>query len=188
MKRSLVCLWIFCITFLVCAGCVSTPPHEENVDTKSIPLKIVTERYQPALSPELSNVIINSTINTSSPYWITIDPISDHTIGDKFTVRGTTNLNKSERLYITVSESWFRDVRHRYQCGGEGNLRAMAFINTYPRKNGINLWNFSIDTAGFPTETYDVEIYGELHDVSVQASFNLTGNSSRIFTNRSCIR
>jgi hypothetical protein len=40
--------------------------------------------------------------NASEPYYITIDPIGNHTIGDVFFINGTTNLPTSELLIMNI--------------------------------------------------------------------------------------
>ena len=81
---------------------------------------------------------INQT-NASQPYYITIDPIGNHSINDVLLIHGTTNLPVSNDSihFWTVSES--------FTPAGWGS-RFDSNISIQPGENGVNFWSVNATT------------------------------------------
>jgi hypothetical protein len=112
-------------------------------------------------------------INENTPF-ITIDPISPHHAGDSFTISGITNFGSDRQIWVEIAEDIFRATRIRNDgkfYGVAGNATIIEGIN------GINRWEFHVNTSGWPPQPYDVYVYPALHDenyTKVNSTLNLT--------------
>lgn len=112
---------------------------------------------------------------------ITIDPISNHTLGDTITFGGTTNLNQGELLDVQISAGYVHPCAKCQEiandsvetCCGTGFKRQ---VEVMPARCGINTWSVNVDTsrhdftAGAP---YLVTTYGRNGTVWNGSSFTL---------------
>ena len=135
---------------------------------------------------ELANV---SMVSIETP-WIRIDPISDHVIGDKFTITGTTDLAPGDNIFFTVISN---DTHN--SCGstnamcnepmryGEWNPPSPT-ISVCQGQSGNNTWLFDIDTAAFMPEEYFVTVtavgpqYDQSSPPNATAQFRVYNNSA----------
>lgn len=80
----------------------------------------------------------------NSTPWIIIDNISDHYVWDDFTLTGTTNLNTSDELDISVYERE-NTCPFGVNCKFYSNA---GKVRIYPAKCGINTWTYSTNLSG----------------------------------------
>jgi trimeric autotransporter adhesin len=83
----------------------------------------------------------------AAPY-ITINPVSDHTIGDVITITGTTNLPVNTTLIVQAGPKVFTNYEQNY------------FFKTVnvSRGNGINEWSVLMNTSTFSADDYNLTI------------------------------
>jgi hypothetical protein len=160
-QASLIAAALFCI--MMAAACTSaTSPGGIPSGNLTAPLPPV--QCPPAGEPE-----------------ITIDPISNHSLGDTITFRGTTNLNPGELLDVQITSGYVHPCAKCQEitsdsvetCCGTGIERQ---VEVMPGRCGINTWSVNVDTsrhdfaAGAP---YLVTTYGRNGTVLNMSSFNI---------------
>jgi len=72
---------------------------------------------------------------------ITIDPIGNHTAGEVFFIRGTTNLPVNDSLVLEISPDDFTPA-------GTRGFGFQATVPVRPGENGVNTWSATISTTG----------------------------------------
>jgi hypothetical protein len=80
--------------------------------------------------------------NSSGPYYITIDPIGDHTIGDVFFINGTTNLPVTEKLEGGIATTIFFTGMPHSQVNYPGAILPDIPIVSTP--SGTNRWSVNV--------------------------------------------
>jgi uncharacterized secreted protein with C-terminal beta-propeller domain len=68
-----------------------------------------------------------SSSSGGTDYYITIDPVSDHYVGDRFTITGTTNIPADDELLVQVYSSSFRPTQKSQSgefSGATGTVKA----------------------------------------------------------------
>jgi trimeric autotransporter adhesin len=88
--------------------------------------------------------------------WIRIDPIGDHTIGDKFTISGTTNLAEGQEVAFDIMPVIDRRSEFAKEWAMTHNV-----ANTQRVKSGtcgMNTWSFDTDSRSFSPEEYYVAV------------------------------
>jgi hypothetical protein len=165
MKKLLVIVWIVCLIFSLCAGCVTNTPQ------------VKPEPQSPAT---VLNITTDKTQADSQLLWITVDPVSNHDAGDVFTITGTTNLSVSDEILVQVIPEWWIQRPSKSQCGGKEIIGqgATGTIVPVPGNNSLNLWNFSINSSTFPSQNYIVSVDGVTRTASAESGFYLGGNNS----------
>jgi hypothetical protein len=135
---------------LMAAGCSSSSP------APGIPAANLTDTLPPAQCPPAGEPEI------------TIDPVSNHTLGDTITFGGTTNLNPGELLAVQITSGYVHPCAKCQEitndsvetCCGTGVERQ---VEVMPGRCGINFWSVEVDTsrhdfaAGAP---YLIAMYG----------------------------
>ncbi|WP_157677615.1 hypothetical protein [Methanoregula boonei] len=120
---------------------------------------------------------INQT-NASQPYYITIDPIGDHTVNEIFFMNGTTNLPVSENVSIFIGPNWANP-------SGEGSSFT-ANVAVLQGENGANFWSCNITPTlwvtrlvGAHQSTNDIEYFNFGNFIGSVSSpkFNITAHS-----------
>lgn len=107
---------------------------------------------------------------TITPPSAFIDPIGDHATGDRFTIRGSTNLAVGDNLMVDITSSSFKPT----QKTGSGEFSgANGMVTVVPGPGGLNHWSFDVDTSGFKTDEYLVKVSGITIDVTGSATFNI---------------
>jgi hypothetical protein len=90
----------------------------------------------------------NTTLFTIRSPFITIDPVSDHSVRDPFNVTGTTNIPAGETIFVEMADTSFFGPCHLNPHGNvsshSGSVPVMAGMNTSP-----NTWKFSCDISSF---------------------------------------
>ena len=95
-----------------------------------------------------------SFIHVGEPFFISADPIGIHSIGEKFTITGTTNLPAGEDLDYYVMTSSFNPGGPRF--GNPSNASGTARVVT--GNSGNNSWSFTLDTNEFRPDEYFVDL------------------------------
>lgn len=119
----------------------------------------------------ITNPPSDKNLNTT---FITIDPITPHKAGDSFNISGITNIGSDRQIWVEVTEDFFRAKRARkdgifYGVGGNATITESI--------NGINRWEFHVNTSGWPPQQYYVDVFPASHDENyskVHSKFNLT--------------
>lgn len=98
-------------------------------------------------------------------YWIKIDPVSDHIVGDKFLFTGVTNLPPGSRiigqLFIRTSPCHQKTCNIDMNSYGNSNS---SFVQD--SSQGINSFSILINTSGIiPSDDYVFEIFPENGDI-----------------------
>jgi hypothetical protein len=76
----------------------------------------------------------------NAPFFITIDPVGDQTLGGEFFINGTTNLPLNETILI--------EIYPLQVCPGGGCGTTFQSKRTVqPGKNGINVWSCNVSTT-----------------------------------------
>jgi len=154
MKESNVKLGVIIIVMVILVGCIPVAGAENTV---------------------------NQT-NASESYYITIDSIGNHTIGDIIYINGTTNLPTSENLSISVNDNSFNPA-------GQYGSFFDTTIPVQPGENGVNYWFCNITPTlslwktyggrGLPTSDIKYFIAGDF--IALVGSNNVTAQSN-LFT------
>jgi PGF-CTERM protein len=82
---------------------------------------------------------------------ITINPIGDHAVGDKFTVTGTTNLAVGDNVLFTIYSSSFQPTDK--SASGEFS-GASGTVQVTQGTNGLNAVSFDVDASTFKPDEY----------------------------------
>ena len=88
---------------------------------------------------------------------ITILPIGDKQVGDKFTVQGTTNLAVDDQILIEVTSSSFQPTDKTQSgefSGSTGTVKVVA------GEQGFNTWSFPVDASSFKPDEYTCQAQG----------------------------
>ncbi len=83
---------------------------------------------------------------------ITIYPITDKRVGEKFGIKGTTNLAVDDELLVEVIAPIQTIIRKRSPCAA-GVLKVMKGME------GFNIWEFPLDTSMFEPGNYIINAY-----------------------------
>ncbi len=89
------------------------------------------------------------TFTVESPK-VTIDPISDKTIGDKFTLTGTTNLAVDNNLNIQIYSSSFKPTDKTQSGAFSGTQATVKVVSGTP----LNKFSMDVDTTSFKQDNY----------------------------------
>jgi hypothetical protein len=168
-----------CIGLIVFTGCTgilkNNPPSFANITRPEItPLTT----FHPSGSPVFSNGS-----EVTGGFWVSIDPVEDHTLGENFTVPGKTNLPENTMLSVVVHRPWsgYNDRVHwadwclmhenqspdQNECGA-----AVGEIKVIKGESGVNLWKFDIYGKFMSPITYLAEVNGA--NVSANTTFKMT--------------
>ena len=82
--------------------------------------------------------------------FVTVDPLSDKTAGDTFTITGTTNLPAGTDIMVQVYASSFeKNTNNTGEFSG-----AVGTVRTVAGTGGINTWSMDVDTSVFVPMEY----------------------------------
>jgi PGF-CTERM protein len=102
---------------------------------------------------------------------INIPPITQHMIGDKFTISGTTNLAVSDNILINIISSSFKPT-DKTQSGAFSGIGGNTTVVAGP-SGGLNTWTFSVDTSNFKADEYLFQASSVETSASSSTSFNV---------------
>jgi len=108
---------------------------------------------------------------------LTIHPVDDHTVGDRFVIEGTTNISAGGEILIQIMPSTFTPgpkIPERMQDGTTGIVHIMD------GDNGENTWSFPVDTAHWLPEEYLVSVTPIKENVTAATTFRLYSGSIRL--------
>jgi len=111
-----------------------------------------------------------SFIHIGEPFIISNDPVGVHSVGETFTITGTTNLPAGEDLDYYVMTSSFNPGGPRF--GNPSNASGTARVFT--GISGNNNWSFTLNTKEFRPDEYLVYLDSTtFNDVSGSSVFTL---------------
>jgi hypothetical protein len=108
-----------------------------------------------------------------------IDPIGNHSIGDTFTITGSTNLAVGDNLLVEIYSSSFGPT-HKLQSGEFSGSTGTVTVG--PGINGYNAWSFYVDTSSYKADEYLVKVSGVSQDVVASTTFTVTERKSPAIT------
>ena len=88
---------------------------------------------------------------------ITILPIGDHQVGDKFTIQGTTNLAVDDQILVQVVSSSFTPTDKTQSGEFSGNTGTVKVV---AGTQGFNTWSFPVDASSFKSDEYICQAEG----------------------------
>jgi len=86
---------------------------------------------------------------------ITVLPVGEKQVGDKFTIAGTTNLAVDDELLVEVTSSSFHPT-DKTQSGEFSG--ATGTVKVQKGTDGMNKWSFPVDAAAFKPDEYIVQV------------------------------
>jgi PGF-CTERM protein len=101
---------------------------------------------------------------------ITINPIPDAHVGDKFTITATTNLAVGDQVLVQVYSSSFKPT-DKSQSGEFSG--ATGTVSVAQGTNGLNTISFPVDASTFKPDEYIVQESGVLQLATGTALFNV---------------
>jgi len=105
-----------------------------------------------------------------------IDQIGEHTVGDKFTITGTTNLAVGDNLMVDVLSSSFAPTGK----GQSGEFSGKSgIVQVQPGTGSANHWSFDIDTSAFRPDEYIVNVRAINQQVSGSTTFTIVSRQVR---------
>ena len=119
----------------------------------------------------ITNPPSDRNLNTT---FITIDPINPHKAGDSFNISGITNIGSDRQIWVEIVEDYFGATRIR-KDGKFYGVAGNATINE--GTNGINRWEFHVNTSGWLPQQYYVNVFPASHDENyskVHSTLNIT--------------
>jgi PGF-CTERM protein len=101
---------------------------------------------------------------------IKISPITEKQVGEKFELKGTTNLAVDDELLVEVVSSSFQPTQKTQSGEFSGST---GTIKVQKGTEGFNTWSFPVDTTTFKPDEYIVQVSGVTVDVTSTALFNV---------------
>lgn len=101
---------------------------------------------------------------------IKITPITEKQVGEKFEIKGTTNLAVDDELLVEVVSSSFSPTQKTQSGEFSG---ATGTVKVQKGTEGFNTWSFPVDTTTFKPDEYIVQVSGVTVDVTSTALFNV---------------
>jgi len=101
---------------------------------------------------------------------ITIDPIGDRHVGDKFTITAKTNLAVDDEILLQVYSSSFKPTQKSQSGEFSG---ATGTIKVVKGETGLNALSFDVDASTFKPDEYIVTADAVIQDATGTALFNV---------------
>jgi PGF-CTERM protein len=101
---------------------------------------------------------------------ITIDPIGDRHVGDKFTITAKTNLAVDDEILMQVYSSSFKPTQKSQSGEFSG---ATGTIKVTKGDSGLNMLSFDVDASTFKPDEYIVTADAVIQDATGTALFNV---------------
>jgi hypothetical protein len=120
-------------------------------------------------SQDIDDTFVTYSFFISNPTAL-IYPISDHTVGDRFTIGGSTNLAVGNELMVDITSASFKPTP---KTAGSAFSGASGMVKVVPGPTRYNCWTFDVNTATFSPDEYIVTVKGVLVDVTGSTTFNL---------------
>ena len=101
---------------------------------------------------------------------ITVLPVGEKQVGDKFTIAGTTNLAVDDELLVEVTSSSFKPTEKTQSGEFSG---ATGTVKVQKGTDGLNKWSFPVDAAAFKPDEYIVQASGITVNAQTSTLFNV---------------
>jgi PGF-CTERM protein len=101
---------------------------------------------------------------------ITIDPVGDRHVGDKFTITASTNLAVGDEVLFEVYSSSFQPTQKSQSGAFSG---ATGTVTVTQGDSGLNKLSFDVDASTFKPDEYLVSATAVLQDATGTALFNV---------------
>jgi len=102
---------------------------------------------------------------------VTINPIGEQSVGSKFDISGTTNLDYDDNdLLVEVTSSSFKPTEKSQSGEFSG---ATGTVKVVQGTDGLNKWSFTVDGSTFKPDEYIVRVSGVTTDVVETTLFNV---------------
>ncbi len=85
---------------------------------------------------------------------VTVLPVGEKQVGDKFTIAGTTNLAVDDELLVEVTSSSFKPTTKTQSGEFSG---ATGTVKVQKATDGVNKWSFPVDASSFKPDEYIVQ-------------------------------
>ncbi|MGE5832623.1 MAG: MEMAR_RS02690 family S-layer glycoprotein [Methanomicrobiales archaeon] len=119
-------------------------------------------------SPNVDDTYTKLSFMVEAP-WIRIDTISDHYVGDTFTITGTTNLAEGDQILMTVVSSSFQPTEKTQT----GEFSGTSGTVTVQKGDTYNTFSFDVDASTFKPDEYLVTAESIEPSQTVTATFNV---------------
>lgn len=120
-------------------------------------------------SQNIDDTFAYTTFLVSNPK-VSIHNIGERTIGDKFTITGTTNLAVGDDLMVEIRSTSFQPTQKTQTgeyYGSSGQVKVVAGTS------GSNSWSYDVDTSGWKPDSYSVTVTGITVDTTDTGTFDL---------------
>jgi hypothetical protein len=167
--RHALAMLLLVICVLLAAGCISQPaaenPNTNASDNTTAPLHMTTQ----ATIPPIQN---SRESGNDETYWIKIDPIGDHVVGDKVLVTGITNLPIGDEIIVDIYPATFAPTeKERLKADGTEPTP----IKVMKGMTGNNTWVYRVfDTTHSKKDTYLVTAISITNHTTTTQLFNLS--------------
>jgi PGF-CTERM protein len=101
---------------------------------------------------------------------ITVLPVGEKQVGDKFNIVGTTNLAVDDELLVEVTSSSFKPTTKTQSGEFSG---ATGTVKVQKGTDGMNKWSFPVDAAAFKPDEYIVQASGITVNAQTSTLFNV---------------
>lgn len=127
-----------------------------------------------ALVNAISSQNIDDTFATAS-FFVSepqalINPIGTHTVGEQFTISGSTNLAVDDELLVEIYSSSFKPTSKQQSGEFSG---ASGVVKVVRGTGGYNRWSFDVDASTFKPDEYIVRVSGVTVDIAGSTTFNI---------------
>ena len=157
-------LLFFIAGILVSAGCLSQLVTENRTRDSSVSALIIT--------PVVTPVQIQCPPQKNMTPWISINPVSDHYVGDVFEINGTTNFGSDDNLNTTIIQSSFSRCPRIYSdCYRYTSIQSTIIVQDGDCEK--NNWTYSANLSGFKPERYIIDITDCNKSVKSSAVFDV---------------
>lgn len=119
-------------------------------------------------SPNVDDTYTKLSFMIEEP-WIRIDTISDHYVGDTFSITGTTNLAEGDTILMTVTSTAFQPTE-KTQAGEFSGTSGSVSVQ---KGETYNTFSFSVDASTFKPDEYLVKAESVEPSQSTTATFNV---------------
>jgi trimeric autotransporter adhesin len=141
--------------------------HEKKVDG----IGAAETLEQEIMKPGITDTYTNATLILEEP-WIQINPLGNHTIGDKFTINVTTNLAVGNELIYSLNPVDYRQPK---------NIRPDIEPPTGWVNEGLcgnNSWSFDVDSSTFSPKEYWLYVGAVRQNAGVNQRFFMSAAAS----------
>jgi hypothetical protein len=174
-SRVTLALVFVMVAVLLAAGCVGQAGDGKNQTMITSPALQESPIY-PIVTPTVATSCIPEKNTTP---WIRVNPISNHHVGDVFTISGTTNIDPGSVISIAIFQSSFnRCPKIAPECYNYTSIQSS--VKVIEGNCGINNWSFPVNLSGIHPNYYSVNVDSEkwkIHNITEFSIFLLTNDT-----------